>query len=182
MRMTTSDEELAFAAAGGDGRAFSLLLERHYDRLFALCYRLTGAREVAEDLTQEICTALPRKLGGFQGTAKFTTWLYRVAVNASHDWRRREATRARASAGWGDWEIARQAEISEARDAQRWLREAMAALPQDLIDTLALLLDEGMTQAEAARVLEISEGTVAWRMSDAKKRLKAMSQEALEDE
>ena len=85
----SSDEALARAAAGGDRAAFSALLQRHYDRLFAFCFRLTGARDRAEDLTQDICAALPAKLGGFRGEARFTTWLYRVAVNAAHDARRR---------------------------------------------------------------------------------------------
>ena len=92
MRMDVSDENLALSAAGGDMAAFSSLLERHYDRLFALCFRLTGQNADAEDLTQDICSALPGKLGGFRGESKFATWLYRVAVNASHDRRRRAET------------------------------------------------------------------------------------------
>ena len=51
MRMKTSDETLAGAAAAGDAEAFSALLERHYDRIFRLAFRLTGARAEAEDLT-----------------------------------------------------------------------------------------------------------------------------------
>ena len=91
MRMTTSDEALATAAANGDGRAFALLLDRQYDRLFALCFRLTGNRAEAEDLTQDICAALPAKLASYKGQSRVTTWLYRVAVNAAHDRPRRQA-------------------------------------------------------------------------------------------
>ncbi len=176
MRMSTPDEALAKAAASGDREAFSALLERHYDRLFALCFRLTGLREAAEDLTQDICAALPAKLTRFDGTARFTTWLYRVAVNASHDQRRRRASRSRAADGWGDWEINRQAALAEDRDRLDWLTRAMTALPEDLRDTLALTLDEGMTQGQAAEILELSEGTVAWRMAEVKKRLRAMKE------
>ncbi|NBT32889.1 MAG: RNA polymerase sigma factor, partial [Rhodobacteraceae bacterium] len=71
--MTVSDESLALAAAGGDGQAFAALLDRHYDRLFAFCFRLTGVRTEAEDLTQDICAALPAKLASHRGTAKVTT-------------------------------------------------------------------------------------------------------------
>jgi RNA polymerase sigma-70 factor (ECF subfamily) len=53
MRMTASDENLALAAAGGDAEAFEALLTRHYDRLFALAFRLTGARAEAEDGTDK---------------------------------------------------------------------------------------------------------------------------------
>ena len=177
MRMTTSDEMLARAAQAGDGDAFALLLSRHYDRLFGLCFRLTGRRHEAEDLTQDICAALAGKLEGFRGEARFTTWLYRVAVNAAHDRRRRAATHARAASDWGEVEIARREEAAEARAARDWLTEAMSALPEELRDTLALVLDD-MTHREAAEVLGLSEGTVSWRVFEARKLLRTMRKEA----
>ena len=121
MRMTTTDEDLATQAASGDGAAFGVLLDRHYDRLFAFCFRLTGSRADAEDLTQDICAALPAKLRSYSGRAKVTTWLYRVAVNAAHDRRRKHATYARATAGWGNWEIGRTADAAEDADKSDWL-------------------------------------------------------------
>lgn len=171
MRMTTPDEDLAFAAASGDGAAFASLLDRHYDRLFAFCFRLTGTRAEAEDLTQDICAALPAKLQSYQRRAKVTTWLYRVAVNAAHDRRRRRATYTKATTGWGDWEINRTASAEEEAIKQDWLTNAMRSLSDDLRDTLALILDD-MTHAQAADILGVSEGTISWRMSEAKKRLK----------
>ena len=175
MRMDTPDEALASAAASGDRDAFAVLLARHYDRIFGLAFRLTGSRAEAEDLAQDICCALPAKLAGFRGTARFTTWLYRVTVNAAHDRRRRQATQARMAEGWGDWETARQAELAEGHAAQDWLAATMAGLPPELRDTVALTLGEDLTQGEAAEVLGVSEGTVAWRMSEVKKRLRAMA-------
>ena len=177
MLMETSDDTLANAAAGGDRAAFGLLVQRHYDRVFGLACRLTGSRAEAQDLTQDILAALPAKLLNWRGEARFTTWLYRVVVNATHDLRRRQASRARAASGWGDWEIARQDEISESRAALTWLQSALAGLPHDLRETVALILGEELTQAEAASVLGLSEGTVAWRMSEVKKRLRAMAAE-----
>jgi RNA polymerase sigma-70 factor (ECF subfamily) len=177
MLMDTPDETLASAAAGGDRAAFAVLVQRHYDRVFGLAYRLTGARAEAQDLTQDICAALPAKLRNWRGEARFTTWLYRVVVNAAHDRRRRQATHARAASGWGDWEIARQDEIATQAEAQDWLATAMARLSVELRDTVALVLGEEMTQAEAGAVLGVSEGTIAWRMSEVKKRLRAMAAE-----
>lgn len=177
MRMTTDDETLARAAAEGDRDAFSALLSRHYDRLFAFAFRLTGQRVEAEDLTQDICLALPRKLRSYRQEARFTTWLYRVAVNAAHDRRRRAATHARAASGWGDWEVARRAADAETGEALGWLDQAMARLKPDLRDTAILILAEDLTQAEAARVLGLSEGTIAWRMSEVKKALRAVAEE-----
>ena len=175
MLMDTSDSALALAARSGDRAAFGVLVSRHYDRLHSLAWRLTGSASEADDLTQDICASLPSKLGGFRGEARFTTWLYRVAVNAAHDARRRAATRARAATGWGDWELARQDAIAEDRAAQDWLATAMQSLPDDLRDTLALVMGEEMTQGQAAEVLGLSEGTVAWRMSEVKRRLRALS-------
>jgi len=173
MRMTTSDENLARTAAEGDAEAFACLLERHYDGVFRLAFRLTGAKAEAEDLTQDICAALPAKLRGFRGDARFTTWLWRVVVNAAHDRRRRAATRTRHATGWGDWELARRAADQETSDAVDWLTHAMRALPEDLRDTLALVLDD-VTHDAAAEVLGISSGTVSWRISEAKKHLRIL--------
>jgi RNA polymerase sigma-70 factor (ECF subfamily) len=174
--MTTGDTALARAAGDGDQEAFSALLARHYDALFRLCFRLTGRREAAEDLCQEICMALPAKLRAFRGDAAFTTWLYRIAVNAAHDQRRRAAAYGRATLGWGDWERARRASEVERAEWLDWLSQAMATLPEDLRDTLALTLGDELTQAQAAEVLGLSEGTVAWRLSEVRKRLKALKE------
>lgn len=171
MRMSVTDEDLALAAAGGDAQAYQLLLTRVYDRLFALCFRLTGTQAEAEDLTQDICLALPGKLSGYRAQAKVTTWLYRVAVNAATDRRRRAASYARATGGWGDWEVDRQAGVKERADANAWLYAAIAALKPDLRDTLALVLDD-LTHAEAADILGVTEGTISWRVSEAKTRLR----------
>lgn len=176
MRMTTSDEDLALAAAGGDAAGFALLLERHYDRFFALAFRLTGNRAEAEDLTQDICAALPDKIRQFRAQARFTTWAYRVIVNAAHDRRRRAASHGRAAQGWGDWEVERRAANAETRERLDWLTQAMQGLPDDLRDTVALTFD-GLSHAETGEVLGISEGTVSWRMAEVRKRLKALKQE-----
>lgn len=175
MRMQTPDEALAVAAANGDRDAFAALLSRHYDRVFGLAFRLTGSKAEAEDLTQDICLALPGKLGSYRQAARFTTWLYRVTVNAAHDRRRRAASHTKAADGWGDWETARRAEMAEAEDARDWLSTTMARLAPELRDTVALTLGEDLSQKEAADVLGLSEGTVAWRMSEVKKRLREMA-------
>lgn len=175
MRMETADETLAQAAQDGDRAAFAALVARHYDRIHGLAFRLTGQKAEAEDLTQDICLALPAKLGSYRREARFTTWLYRVTVNAAHDRRRRAQSHARAADGWGDWETNRQAGIAEEAAAQDWLMRTMGALPPDLRDTVALTLGEDLSQKDAAEVLGVSEGTVAWRMSEVKKRLRAMA-------
>lgn len=173
----TIDGDLVRAAAGGDREAFAEFLDLHYDRIFRLCFRLTGRREEAEDLTQDICLALPGKLKSFRGQARVTTWLYRVAMNAALDRRRRAMSRTKAAEGWGDVEMSRRAEATGRAADLDWLRRAMGVLPGDLRDTVALTIDGEMTHAEAAEVLGISEGTVSWRLSEVRKRLRAMWKE-----
>ena len=175
MRMATTDEALALAAANGDDQAFSALITRHYDRVFRLAFRMTGLKTEAEDLCQDICAALPAKIAAFRGDARFTTWLYRVVVNAANDRHRRRATYAKAADGWGEVEVARRAEAVEAAEALDWLTTAMGALSEDLRNTVALVLDD-VTHAQAAEILGVSEGTISWRMSEAKKRLKEIKE------
>ena len=92
-------------------------------------------------------------------------------MNAAHDRRRRRATYVKASAGWGDWEVNRTETAIEDAAKIDWLTTAMQSLNDDLRDTLALVLDD-MTHAQAAEILGVSEGTISWRISEAKKRLK----------
>lgn len=98
MLMDVSDLDLVVAANSGDRSAFSTLISRHYDRIYGLSWRLTGSPIDAEDLAQDVCISLPRKIATFRGESSFTTWLYRIVVNAAHDARRRNASRARATA------------------------------------------------------------------------------------
>lgn len=172
-RIHISDDDLARAASDGDGAAFSTLLARHYDRLFGLAFRMTGSRADAEDLTQDVCAALPSKIRSFRAESRFTTWMYRIMVNAAHDLRRRRAAHDKASEGWGDWELARRDEAKETAEQVDWLIATMRALPDELRDTLALILDDA-THRQAAEVLGISEGTVSWRIYEAKRHLAAL--------
>ena len=99
-----------------------------------------------------------------------------MVTNAAHDRRRRQGNRARAAQGWGDWEIDRRAGDDDTREQLEWLHAAMQSLPDDLRDTLALVFD-GLSHREAAEVLEISEGTVSWRLSEVRRRLRDLKTE-----
>src|SRR5262245_58103123 len=93
--MDMSDLDLARRAKNGDGTAFRLLLERHYDAIFRLARRLLGSAAEAEDLAQEICLGLAARIASFKGESQFSTWLYRVVLNACRDHRRKQASQAR---------------------------------------------------------------------------------------
>lgn len=94
--MTTLDDRaLAEAAGRGDRRALETLLERHVDRIHSICRRVAGNPDDALDAAQEALLAVSRHIGSYDGRAQFTTWLYRVAVNAALDEVRRRNRRPR---------------------------------------------------------------------------------------
>lgn len=82
------------AAQGGDRGALDQLLRRHYDRVHAVCRRITGHEADAADAAQEAMIAIVRNLGRFDGRSSFGTWAYRIATNASLDELRRRKRRA----------------------------------------------------------------------------------------
>jgi RNA polymerase sigma-70 factor (ECF subfamily) len=87
------DATLATLAGGGDRGALEVLLERHVDRVHAICRRVLGNPDDALDATQEALLAIARAIHGFDGRAAFTTWLHRVATNAAIDELRRRGRR-----------------------------------------------------------------------------------------
>ncbi|MEM8789839.1 MAG: RNA polymerase sigma factor [Pseudomonadota bacterium] len=175
--MTASDDQLVCGARGGDAAAFAALVERHYDRIYRIGYRVLGRRAEAEDLAQDICAALPRKLAAYRGDARFTTWLHSVVVNGARDRLRRQTTQARAADGWAEIQALRGAAAADLADDRAWLTAALRSLDPALRETVALVLGEDMNHAEAARALGISEGTVSWRLSEVRKRLRALAEE-----
>lgn len=169
------DAELAIRAAEGDREAFRSLLERHYDRIFRLAWRLLGDRADAEDVTQEICVTLPRRLDGFRGASRFSTWLYRVTLNACRDFGRRRASIAALTRAYGEASDLAAGEAADRTRRSGWLAEMLASLDGALRETAVLVLDEDLSHAEAAAVLGVRESTVSWRMHELRKKLKALA-------
>lgn len=64
-----------------DERAFRAIVEEHRDRIFNLTYRMLGSREEAEDISQEVFITVFKSIDSFRGDSKFSTWLYRIAIN-----------------------------------------------------------------------------------------------------
>ena len=177
MRMKTSDNELAVKAADGDADAYRVLLERHYDTIFRFALRSTGVREDAEDIAQVVCMSLCGKLGSFRGEARFTTWLYRVVLNAVRDSNRRKISRDRLHQTYAELEdLTRGEAVESARDIA-WLYELLNRVSEDLRETAILVLAEGLSHAQAAETLNIKESTVSWRMHELRKKLKALAEE-----
>jgi RNA polymerase sigma factor (sigma-70 family) len=88
--MTWTDEELVARSIGGDSDSFNELVHRWERPIYALAYRQLRREEDARDVCQETFLRAYRALHGFRGQAKFSSWLYRIALNLCRDWMRRE--------------------------------------------------------------------------------------------
>lgn len=175
MNKNDDDEELALRAASGEAAAFRELLNRHYDRVFRVVYGVLRNISDAEDVTQEIWAALPSKLRQWRGSAKLTSWLHRIALNASKDFLRRKASQARTVEGYAEMQNLSRGAATDTERRLTWLQSALSTLSDDLRETAVLTLSEEMNFAQAAEVLGIAEGTVAWRMSEIRKALKTLA-------
>ena len=169
------DDALARRAAAGDGEAFGALLERHYDRIYRVGVRVLGDADEAADLAQDVCIALPAKLASYRGRSQFTTWLYRVVVNAARDVLRRRAARQRGERGYAELDALMRDQAAARECESSWLRQALSRLSDEQRVTVFLVLEEGLRHAEAGAVLGVSEATVSWRMHEVRKRLRALA-------
>src|SRR5215217_5429706 len=88
--MSWTDEELVARSMGGDVESFNQLILRWERPIYALAYRVIGREDDARDVCQETFLRAFRALPGFKGQAKFSSWLYRIALNLCRDWMRRE--------------------------------------------------------------------------------------------
>jgi RNA polymerase sigma-70 factor, ECF subfamily len=182
-------DALAARAAGGDRRALEVLLDRHADRIHAVCRRVLTDREDALDATQEAMIAIARGITRFDGRAAFTTWMYRVATNAALDEARRKQRRPRPVDDIADASTrvpaSRDTSGASSRDgrfdavvADRLdIDAALRTIPDDFRAAVVLRDLCDLDYAEIAEVLEIPPGTVRSRIS----RGRALLHDALAD-
>ena len=158
-----ADNALAGRAAAGDRGALDTLLERHVDRVHAVCRRVLGDPEDALDATQEALIAIARGIGRFDGRSAFTTWLYRVATNAALDEGRRKARRPRPVDR--PTETVGDASPEDAVGARLDVDAALRELPEDFRVAVVLRDLCDLDYAEIAEVLDVPAGTVRSRIA-----------------
>jgi RNA polymerase sigma-70 factor (ECF subfamily) len=178
----TDEESMARVRTHGDHRDFSRLVERWEKPILNLCARMTGDLHRAEDLKQEVFARVFEKRQDFDPSARFSTWLWRIALNRCYDeLRQRERRREfMHSAEGGEAQKALEQFIEDgpspdARAAQveegQVVRQALMELPEIYRTVLVLRHYEGMKLARIAEVLDVPEGTVNSRMAEALARL-----------
>lgn len=179
---------LVEAAKGGDQGAFEALVRRYRPRIFALALHLTGSRSEADDITQDAFLRAYKNIDRFEGRSEFFTWLYRIALNRALNMRRDKRRRitlsiddprltfALAVDGGGD--PRRELEL---RETYTMLLRSFDALSPILRTTVALTLLQGLSYREAAVVLDSTEGTIAWRVHEARRKMREAMAKMLKD-
>ncbi len=181
--MTAAEREAATAnalveaAKAGDQRAFEALVIRYRKRIFALALHIIGSASEADDITQDVFLKAYRALPEFEGRSAFFTWVYRMTVNRSLNARRDRARRGEDSDD-PRLELAvavdarsNPSRAAELRQTYARLLRALDGLPVDMRTTVILVSLQGMSHGEVAVVQNVSEGTIAWRMHEARRRL-----------
>lgn len=159
---------------------FRRLYDRYKDRVYNVCYRVTGNATDALDASQETFGILFRRIGEFRFQSRFSSWVYRIAVNASIDLKRRASTRRFASLdavreiltpGGGGFDPPDDAEMPAAsasrHELEHEIQGAINRLSPKLRAIIVLRYMENLSYDELAETLAISLGTVKSRLSRA---------------
>lgn len=168
-----TDEELVALASAGDTTAFNQLVGRWERTILGLAYRVLGREEDARDICQEAFLRAYRGLGNFKGQAKFSSWLYRIALNLCRDWLRRQRRRGEGQPpeGMELTETTLVDPISDSvedvlvrRDLGRAVGKIMATLPDEQRTVIVLKEYHGLTFREIADLLDCPQSTVKTRL------------------
>ncbi len=159
---------------GGDTESFNQLIKRWERPIYALAYRTIGREDDARDVVQETFLRAFRGLGGFKGQAKFSSWLYRIALNLCRDWMRRERRTPVVAApdgvdlvelaGEGDMAAERADDRVVRMDLSRAVAAAMRVLPEEQRSAIVLKEYHGLTFQEIADLLGCPLSTVKTRL------------------
>jgi len=155
------DDALLRAHVAGDRDAFTVLVRRHRDRLWAVALRTLTDPHEAEDALQDALISAFRNAGGFRGDAAVTTWLHRVVVNACLDRIRRR--QARPSVPLADRDLPAPGDAHAEIETRLDVWAALARLPEQQRVALVLVDLEDLPVAEVAALLDVAEGTVKSR-------------------
>lgn len=166
----TDDLRLAGGCAAGNSDSFSEVYRRYGERMKSIAFNHLGNIADAEDAVQETFIKLHRAAKGFTGEAAFTTWLYRILVNTCLDIIRKR--RRRIQEAPIDDELSGGRAAMTVDDAKRMtLHKLLGALPEQRRSVFVLFEIEGLSHAEIAEILDISEGNSKWILFATKKQL-----------
>lgn len=171
--------QLVDRVKAGDDGAFEELVRRYRPRIFALALHLTGRKSDADDITQDAFLRAYAKIQHFEGRSQFFTWLYRIALHRALNVKRDRGRRKTVDIEDPRIEIAVKVDAHgdprmaiELHETYGHLLAAFDKLSPVLRTTVVLTVLQGLSYKEAAVVLESTEGTIAWRVHEARKQMK----------
>lgn len=166
------NDALVARAKTGNVAAFEQLVRSYYPFILKTAFRWLGNKSDAEDVTQLICMRLATIIESFDGRASFSSWLYRVTLNAVRDFQRSHQRRqrlvSRAAIVSRDAMEPDQEDLLRVNDVWRKVRE----LQEKQRDAVLLVYAEELSHAEAAKIMQCKEVTVSWHIHKARKLLK----------
>jgi RNA polymerase sigma-70 factor (ECF subfamily) len=169
------ESKLIEQSLSGDSEAYAALVNRHQQMARAVAFRMTGSFDDSEELAQEAFLRGYRQLSSFGGVSKFSTWLCKIVINLSLDWRRRESRRADVHAKWAVEAAPEQGPDGGFPDElSRRVQSALDRLPVKQRAAIVLTIYENQSHAEAARTLGCAEATISWRVFAARRKLKRL--------
>ena len=186
-----SDQELIAASLARDTAAFGELVSRYQNRLYHSLVHVVGSAEDAKDVAQEAFTLAFQKLGSFRGESQFYSWLFRIALNASVNFRRKnrslgqsiEATKERIGSEPADGRLDTAPEQPlEQAERQKIVREALAQMTEEFRVPLVLAEMEEMKYDEIAAMLQCPIGTVRSRIHRGRAELRDKLRRLLKNE
>jgi RNA polymerase sigma-70 factor (ECF subfamily) len=180
------DAELIARAAEGDSSAFQVLVEQHRSMVYRVAYQFAGNHHDAEDIAQDVFIKVYRSLSRFRQDSQFTSWIYRIAMNACIDHRRRQLSAGAAPSGARFNEDAEQQMVNTPEDGPgpettayagelgSVLETAIGRLPHGQRIVFIMRHYEGLKLGEIASALGLAEGTVKRQLHAAVHRLRAV--------
>ncbi len=179
------ERELVRDAQQGDVHAFEELVERYHGKIYGLTYNMTSNREDAEDLTQEVFVKAFEALPRFKGKSSFYTWLYRIAVNKTINYRKKRNRKRALSLDQFDQDIKTDEVYHELTakgsplrnisltELQEKLNEALQNLSEKHRTVVVMHDMQGIPHEEIAKVVGASVGTVRSRLFYARRQMQS---------
>jgi RNA polymerase sigma-70 factor (ECF subfamily) len=175
--MAGSDDEskLIEQSLSGDPEAYAALVHQHQPMIRAVTFRMTGSLDDAEELAQDAFLRAYQQLGSFRSGSKFSTWLCKIAINLSLDWRRRENRRDDIHSKWAaETAPENNPDGGFPDELSRHVQAALNRLPAKQRAAIVLTIYENQSHAEAAKTLGCTEATISWRVFAARQKLKRL--------
>jgi len=174
-RMVVMDESsLVIQSQQGDSGAFEQLIQQNQRMIHSLCYRMTGSLDDADDLAQETFIRAYQQIASFHGDSRFSSWIYKIAINQCLNFRKSRERQDRLQKEWAEEGRGPSGEEDKRSESVQF---ALMKLKPKQRAAVVLTAYEGLSHAEAAKVLRCSEATISWRVFAARGKLKRLLKE-----